>query len=310
MKKRLPPLGSLRAFDKVAELRSFKHAADALGVSATAVSHQIRLLEAHLGQRVLERTPRHVALTDKGELLYASTRRAFTLLQDTVEKITEAPANHVLTLTATTAFISHWLMPRLAQLRHTHPTLDLRLHADDRIVDMQTAAIDIAIRYGNVPDGVATSPCLFDDQFILAVSPTFSITRPEDLLTVPLIHVDGRRIPSLTPDWARWREQYGPQALDITHGSHFNDETHAIQAAIAGQGAVITSSLIVQNALRSHLLYTPFTATLPGGRYSFFESPHSKKHQLIAQFRDWLMAEMSVRSEAEGEHRGPEAEWR
>lgn len=308
MKKRLPPLGSLRAFDKVAELRSFKHAADALGVSATAVSHQIRLLEAHLGQRVLERNPRHVALTDKGELLYAGTRQAFTLLQDTVEKVTEAPVNSVLTLTATTAFISHWLMPRLAQLRHAYPDLDLRLHADDRIIDMQTAAIDIAIRYSNVPDEAIASPCLFEDKFLLAVSSKFVVTHPNDLLTIPLIHVDGRRIPSQTPDWNRWREQYGLQTLDITHGSHFNDETHAIQAAIAGQGAVIASSLIVQNALRSHLLYTPFATALDGGCYYFVESPHSKKHQLIAQFRDWLMAEMAESSRADGHNDSAGAE--
>ncbi|RYC47023.1 LysR substrate-binding domain-containing protein [Pectobacterium zantedeschiae] len=298
MKKRLPPLGSLRAFDKVAELRSFKHAADVLGVSATAVSHQIRLLEEHLGQRVLDRTPRHVALTDKGELLYAGTRQAFMLLQDTVEKVIESPVDNILTLTATTAFISHWLMPRLAQLRHAYPDLDLRLHADDRIVDMQTAAIDIAIRYGNVPDGAVASPCLFEDKFILAVSPKFAITHPEDLLMVPLIHVDGRRIPSLTPDWSLWRELHGPSALDITHGSHFNDETHAIEAAIAGQGAVIASRLILQNALRSRVLYAPFATALDGGCYDFVENPSSKKHSLITRFRNWLTAEIVESPEA------------
>ena len=299
MKKRLPPLGSLRAFDKVAELRSFKRAADALGVSATAISHQIRLLEEHLGQRMLDRTPRHVALTDKGELLYAGTHQAFMLLQDTEEKVMEPPVDNILTLTATTAFISHWLMPRLAQLRHAYPNLDLRLHADDRIVDMQTAAIDIAIRYGNVPDGTVASPRLWEDKFILVVSPKFVVTHPEDLLIIPLIHVDGRRIPSLTPDWSLWRELHGPSALDITHGSHFNDETHAIEAAIAGQGAAIASSLILQNALRSRVLYAPFATALDGGCYYFVENPNSKKHQLIAQFRNWLTAEMVESLEAD-----------
>ncbi len=76
-KTRLPPLGALRAFHAVAGCRSFKHAAEALGVSATAVSHQIKLLESVLECRVCERSAQGVSLTETGELLYAGTQRAF-----------------------------------------------------------------------------------------------------------------------------------------------------------------------------------------------------------------------------------------
>lgn len=70
---RLPPLGALRAFHAVARHRSFKQAAEALGVSATAVSHQIKLLESVLECRVCERSAQGVSLTADGEILYAAT---------------------------------------------------------------------------------------------------------------------------------------------------------------------------------------------------------------------------------------------
>ncbi len=73
---RLPPLGALRAFHAVARHRSFKQAAEALGVSATAVSHQIKLLESVLECRVCERSAQGVSLTADGEILYAATQRA------------------------------------------------------------------------------------------------------------------------------------------------------------------------------------------------------------------------------------------
>lgn len=72
-KTRLPPLGALRAFHAVAGCRSFKLAAEALGVSATAVSHQIKLLESVLECRVCERSAQGVSLTEIGEILYAGT---------------------------------------------------------------------------------------------------------------------------------------------------------------------------------------------------------------------------------------------
>ena len=81
MKKiRLPPLGALRAFHAVAESQSFKRAADTLGVSATAVSHQIKLLESVLGCRVCERSAQGMSLTESGRVLYAVTQRSFAAL--------------------------------------------------------------------------------------------------------------------------------------------------------------------------------------------------------------------------------------
>ena len=127
-KKRLPPLGALRAFHAVAHCRSFKRAADMLGVSATAVSHQIKLLESVLECRVCERNALGVSLTESGEILYVGTQRAFSALEEATAQIVRSHQPPSLTVTTTSNFLTHWLVPRLAAFKAEFPAIDLRLH--------------------------------------------------------------------------------------------------------------------------------------------------------------------------------------
>ncbi|WP_413507765.1 LysR substrate-binding domain-containing protein [Serratia proteamaculans] len=292
MKRKLPPLGALRAFDAVARLQSFKLAAEEIGVSPTAVSHQIRLLESLLEVSVFERTPRKVELTADGKVLQQATAQAFALLQAATEKIGERQQPRVLTLTATTAMIAHWLVPRLPALMRQFPNIDLRLHADDGIVDLRSRQIDVALRYGAEPGAQLTPRLLYQDSFVLVASPQLTLKTPEDLLLATLIHTDGRRVPQPAPDWYRWRSEFGPAALQIDAGPRFTDEAHAIQAAIAGQGVAIVSQLMAQHALNTGLLVAPFNMALPGAAHYFVSNPDGQHPQTVAQLADWVAAEM------------------
>ncbi|CAI1880652.1 LysR substrate-binding domain-containing protein [Serratia proteamaculans] len=292
MKRKLPPLGALRAFDAVARLQSFKLAAEEIGVSPTAVSHQIRLLESLLEVSVFERTPRKVELTADGKVLQQATAQAFALLQAATEKIGERQQPRVLTLTATTAMIAHWLVPRLPALMRQFPHIDLRLHADDGIVDLRSRQIDVALRYGAEPGAQLTPRLLYQDSFVLVASPQLTLKTPEDLLLGTLIHTDGRRVPQPAPDWYRWRSEFGPAALQIDAGPRFTDEAHAIQAAIAGQGVAIVSQLMAQHALNTGLLVAPFNMALPGAAHYFVSNPDGQHPQTVAQLADWVAAEM------------------
>lgn len=292
MKRKLPPLGALRAFDAIARLQSFKLAAEEIGVSPTAVSHQIRLLESLLEVSVFERTPRKVELTADGKVLQQATAQAFALLQAATEKIGERQRPRVLTLTATTAMIAHWLVPRLPALMRQFPNIDLRLHADDGIVDLRSRQIDVALRYGAEPGAQLTPRLLYQDSFVLVASPQLTLKTPEDLLLGTLIHTDGRRVPQPAPDWYRWRSEFGPAALQIDAGPRFTDEAHAIQAAIAGQGVAIVSQLMAQHALNTGLLVAPFNMALPGAAHYFVSNPDGQHPQTVAQLADWVAAEM------------------
>src|SRR5262249_22898097 len=147
----LPPLSALRAFEAVARRASFKAAAAELFVTPTAISHQIRQLETWLGVRVLDRSPRAVSLTPPGTELYEAAASSFAEISRAVSRVRQGPAPATLTLSATSGFLSQWLVPRLAELRRVLPDLDLRLHADEAVVALRAGSVDVAIRYGKGP---------------------------------------------------------------------------------------------------------------------------------------------------------------
>lgn len=151
-KARLPPLGALRAFHAVASFRSFKRAGEELGVSATAISHQIKLLESILECRVCERSARGVSLTETGEVLYTGTQRAFAALEQAAAQIMHSRQTPALTVTTTSNFLTHWLVPRLVDFKAEFPTIDLRFHTSVERVDLTLHTVDVAIRYREMPE--------------------------------------------------------------------------------------------------------------------------------------------------------------
>ncbi|QMV52187.1 LysR substrate-binding domain-containing protein [Ewingella americana] len=296
-KPRLPPLGSLKAFDAVATHGSFKRAAEEIGVTATAISHQIRVLEESLSAQVFERSAREVKLTAVGQILRQATRQAFATLQDAVNEIHHARQPAALTLSTTSNFLTHWLVPRLADLKNHAPTLDLRLHTSIELVDLTKNTVDVAIRYSQHPSDHLASTLLSHDRFVLVASPRLGLQRLEDLLTVTLFHVENRMIPQPSPDWENWRQQFGPPGLNIDAGLRFTDETHAIQAAIAGQGVAIVSSLLAKDFIDKGILHVPFEQCLPGANYYFVTSPDKAERDDIVELKHWLQSRMPLVAE-------------
>src|SRR5471030_839474 len=231
---RLPPLGALRAFHAVAGCLSFKRAALQLNVSATAISHQIRLIESMLECRVFERNAQGVTLTEAGLLLYTGTQSAFTALEDSVLKIDHLRQLPALTITTTSNFLTNWLVPRLADFKTTFPQIDLRLHTGIERVDLTLHTVDVAIRYREIPDAHLHSTLLYEDRFIAVASPSLKLKTVNDLNNATLFHIENRNVPADSPDWKHWQRCFGPQTLELSKGLHFSDETHAVQAAVAG----------------------------------------------------------------------------
>jgi LysR family glycine cleavage system transcriptional activator len=293
----------LRAFEAVARRSSFKAAAEELFVTPTAISHQIRQLERHLGLRLLERTPRAVRLTAEGSVLHEATASGFAEIGRAVAQLHRRREPAILTLTSTTAFLSHWLVPRLAELRRLLPHVDLRLHASDALVALGSGGVDAAIRYGKGPfAGVASVP-LRDDMFGPVCSPALGLARLEDLQRATLIHVDGRQVPAPSPDWTRWCTAAGVHELDTQSGVHFPDSALAVQAAIAGHGVAIVSLVLVADALDAGLLAAPFAPVLRGETYHFACAPDLETRPDIVALRNWFVTLMS----AQGATKDPRA---
>ena len=292
-KVRLPPLGALRAFHALAEQLSFKRAADVLGVSATAVSHQIKLLESVLECRVCERSAQGVSLTESGKVLYAGTQRAFSALEEATVQVLQAHQPPALTVTTTSNFLTHWLVPRLADFKAECPTIDLRLHTSVERVDLSQHTVDVAIRYREMPESSLHCTLLHADRFIVVASPALALQKPEDLANVPLFHVENRQVPADEPSWANWKKRYGPQTLNLQAGLTFSDETHALQAAVAGQGVVIASELLARDLLQRGVLTMPFDMSLPGANYYLVATEENAQRRDITALREWLLQQMA-----------------
>jgi LysR family glycine cleavage system transcriptional activator len=294
--RRLPPLSALRAFEAAARRQSFKQAAAELGVTPTAISHQIRQLEERLGVALFERQTRKVILTTQGRTLYPPLNQSFDTIAETLATLKRPPLRKLATLSATVAFTAKLLVPRAGSFRTRHPGWDLRLHASDDVVDLHAGEADAGVRYGRGRyPGLVTLP-LLTDSFAPVCSPHLPVRKPEDLVAATLIHFEWSAATAKLgmATWARWNERARISRLEAESGITFNDESSAIQATIAGQGVALLSLTLVAAELASGALIQPFGPVLKGGRHDFVYPIGADERPAIAVLRDWVLAEFGA----------------
>ncbi|MBB6428080.1 LysR substrate-binding domain-containing protein [Sphingopyxis sp. JAI128] len=289
MNRRLPPLSALRAFEAAARHGSFKEAAVELAVTPTAVSHQIRALEAHIDLALFERRTRQVVLTDAGARLYPVLRDGFDAFAEAIERLTRRRGRRYVTISATIAFTARWLVPRVNAFRVLHPDIDLQLQASDQLVDLERAGVDIAIRYGAGPYPDFSVMPLFADRFAPVFNPMLRIAAVADW---PRIDFEWRRRHPDNPTWSRWFAEAGlPEPAEPAQ-LRFSDESHAIQAAVAGQGVALVSLALVEAELAAGQLVQPFGPTISAFRHHLLVRKGEVSAEINA-VRDWLLAEAS-----------------
>jgi LysR family glycine cleavage system transcriptional activator len=285
--RHLPSLVALRAFEAAASRQSFKLAAGDLGVTPTAVSHQIKQLETELGEPLFTRRPREVSLTPKGRVLFLDLRQGFDAIEAAVARMGEAGDRvQTATLSAPAAFISRLLLPRIAAFRARCPGWDLWLQVADGPAGLAIGA-DAAIRRNPGEDAGLVATPLFADRFAPVCSPHIDVRRPRHLATATLLHC-----PS-APSWRRWLEERGKGRFDPDSGLTFDDQDGAIRAAVAGRGVALASLALVASERESGALIQPFGPALDEPRYDLVLPPGAEDRTATAVLRDWLLAEFS-----------------
>lgn len=286
MRRQLPPLATLRAFEAAARHQSFKQAAEEMGVTPTAISHQIRLLEETLALRLFERRTRQVALTREGRELYPVLRDGFDAFSEALGRISEKRRS-VVTLSATASFTARWLVPRVASFRERYPSIDLSLHASDDPVDFGAGIADAAVRYGRGPYPGLSSTRLMANCFAPVCGARLGLKTLEDLRHVTLLHSRWRHPNADTPTWRRWLEAANMQGVDADAGITFNDDGHAVQAAVAGQGVALLSLVLVAEDLASGVLVQPFGPLIEG--YDFHLVHPKAARPEVRMLSEWLL---------------------
>ena len=283
------PLTALRAFESASRLLSFKAAAEELSVTPTAVSHQIRSLETWLGVPLFERLPRQVRLTECGERLFHSLHGAFLDVAQSIDTLRPQRNGANLTISTTAAFAALWLVPRLGRFYAQHPTINIRLDTHCEVIDLhQDASVDLVVRYSLDDYPNLYGLCLFDESFGVYGSP-----EQVDLAshrTPTLISVRWHNSKLYAHGWEAWCARSGETWLTGQPAMREYDEEHyALQAAIAGQGLVLASNILVSESVARGLLVAyRGEVQVDGAGYSALCVPGRERHPPVRAFFAWL----------------------
>jgi LysR family glycine cleavage system transcriptional activator len=298
MRRRLPPLTALRAFEAAARHMSFQAAAAELAVTPTAISHQIRELETVCGVALFRRRPRPLSLTQAGARLYPVLRASFDAIEAGVATARETEERRPLRVTTTNAFAHRWLVPRLPLWRAAYAGCALEVIGTDALVDLRAGQADVAIRYARTAPPDLLSREILRDTFWPMCSPSLLAesgvpARPADFLRLPLIHMQWQETEPEPPTWRNWTAAMraaDPSLVEPpdTDGLSFREELHAIEAVIGGQGVGICSDVLVAPELRAGALVKVSELSLPGFGFFAARVPGHPREPAIVAFVDWI----------------------
>lgn len=303
----LPPLDLLRGFEAAARHMSFTKAAAELFLTQSAVSRQVQALEEALGVPLFQRRHRALLLTDEGQMLQQAVTRLLNGLRDSVAAIVRAPGG-MITVTTMVTFASLWLVPRLAKFRKVHPEIDVRIAANNDVLDLERDRIDVAIRY-TAPDkapGGATQ--LFGEEVVPVCAPALlkDKARPlrefADLKHHVLLHDDPGGDPRWPPlpylQWDVWLQAMGLPELQPAGSLHFSHYDQLIQAAASGEGVALGRLPLLSRQIREGRLVAPFEKARGRGRgtvstrgYFMLATAGAAARPEVKHFMEWLVAE-------------------
>jgi LysR family glycine cleavage system transcriptional activator len=290
MKRSLPPLNGLRAFEAAARHMSFTDAAEELSVTQAAISHQVRGLEQRLGLKLFVRRNRSLLLSEAGQAYLPAVRAAFDQLNEATEKLLQKDRGGHLTVTTTASFATKWLVPRLAGFQRAHPEIDVRISTNTGLVDFSREDVDIGIRYGRGHWPALTAERLVGEDVMPVCAPSLlkgqnGLKKPADLKRFTLLHIS-----TFPDDWQVWLTAAGIKGIDATRGVTFDFAVAAYQAAMDGLGVALGRDPLIAPDLKAGRLVVPFEYKMSTEMaYYMVYPPDSIRRRKIKAFRDWLM---------------------
>ena len=292
-RRRIPSLTALMTLEAVLRHRSFTAAAIELGVTQAAVSRQIATLEEELGLPMFVRKHRAIEPTAACLTLGTTLAQSFASIADAVDVVRSSQQN-VVTIGATVAFSSFWLLPRLPQLRRENPGIQIRVVSQDTPIDLNAGGIDIAIRYGTAPFSDGTVIASQSDVIVPVCSPEYSQGRRSNELSGADEFIETDVQDRTWLSWNRWIEKRG-RSLTIKPSLRFNHYTETIAAARAGQGIALGWRLLVQTFLNDGTLVALNSEeTVTEDHYNVLLPLRARRTIAVSDTAKWLTGALHI----------------
>lgn len=280
-------LKALQTFESAAEHLSMSRAAEALAVTQSAISHQVRNLEKALGTPLFRRAGRGLKLTAEGERLYRSVRGALRELQRDLADLAEETFDGELTIAAPPTFTTLWLLPRLPEFRERYPQLKYRLKTMPAPVPAALPDADLIVQFGTHywPDKRVTP--YIDTNYTPFCAPQLLSRRtrflPADLEAETLIHDDAGEA------WARWLSAVGLGGLKPREEIYVDKTIDALHMARMGMGLAVNDQIITSNWVDEGQLIQPFSQLVESYEQFYIVTDHEQDVKPAAQeFEAWL----------------------
>ena len=289
MRRRLPPLNQLRAFEAAARHNSFTKAAAEMHLTQGAISRQVKALEDYLGFELFIRTATGVDMTPEARRYGSRLTKALDGIATATAELTATRSHSVITIRGFTTFFVRWLVPRLPEFERLHPDIEVRLIGSSDRVDFQRDPIDLGVLYGNGGWPGLAADLLFVDELVPVCSAQLAtglppLTTPADLARHTLLHHSQR--PRDWPDWLQLAEFPDVQGASART---FKDLSIAYECMSAGMGLVMGQRAYLQEQLASGMLVAPFETVLRrGAGYYMACRQDSADQEKIVVFRAWL----------------------
>jgi LysR family transcriptional regulator, glycine cleavage system transcriptional activator len=294
-KRDLPPLRALTAFEAAARLGSFRAAAAELGITRSAVSHQVKLLEDRLGITLFRRDARRAELTISGQAYFPTIKDAFDQIEAHTKAVKPSTVDNELTIQVYVTVALKWLIPRLHDFERRFPDAKVRLSTSYFDWDFDERNVDVGLVLArNKTAGHYYAP-LFQSMLVPVCSPKLmqgpnALKTPEDLRKHKLIDVY-----TAEEDWQIWLEGAGIQGIMPQNRLAVDSYILAQEAAIEGRGVAMTIGPFASEEIKLGRLVQPFPLRVQHRHQWYFacNAEHRKKNK-IRRFEDWLMKQIAT----------------
>lgn len=291
MRRFLPSLSALQAFESAAQHLSFTKAAGDLMLTQSGVSRQIANLEANLGLRLFERVGSRLVLTDDGRSYAGEVRQILNRLEEsTIDAVRGRKKDVSLMLGMLGTFGSRWLLPRLGGFVSSHPTIPLEIVELEAGADPHTAGIDLAVLRGVGSWTNARVIELFKEQLTVAAAPQL-LER-----IGPIDRLDFCRFPTLQNAsrptlWLHWLRASGHDRVGVIQGAvRLPSNEMLIRGAVNGLGLAVIPIHYIEEELASGKLVQPFPGAVPSGESYWAVIPQNKSNKPnLGKMCNWLL---------------------